>query len=98
MVLCRGADESHTADVDVFDGISIGDIWPGNSLFEWIEVDGDEIDIIPAKVEKLPMVFIRRTSQQSAMDGGMQCLDASAQNFWRPGIVRNFSDGDPVLA
>ncbi len=53
MVLCRSTNEGHAANVDVFDGIGIGDIWSGNGLFKWIEVDGDQINIIPAEIEKL---------------------------------------------
>ena len=50
MILRRSADEGHAADVDVFDGISISDIWFGDGLFKGIEIDGNEVNVVPAEV------------------------------------------------
>ena len=51
VVFRRGADEGHATDVDVFDGIRIGNVGFGDGLFERIEVDGDEVNVIPAEIE-----------------------------------------------
>ena len=53
MVLCRGTDEGHTADVYVFDGVGVGDIRFGNRLLKRIEIHGNEVNIIPAEVQQL---------------------------------------------
>ena len=63
MILRRGPDERDTADVDIFNGICIGDIRPGNRFFERIEVDSNQVDIIPAKVQELLMIGIRGTGE-----------------------------------
>src|SRR5215204_2547877 len=52
MILCRRTDEGHAADIDVFDGIGVGDIRFGNCLFKGIEVDDDKVNVIPAEIEK----------------------------------------------
>ena len=72
MVLCRGTDEGHAADVNVFDGICIRDIGLGNRLLERIEIDSDEVNVIPAEVKQLFVVCICGAGKQSAVDGGMQ--------------------------
>ena len=61
MILRRGADEGHAADINIFDGIGIGDVGFGNGLFKGIEVDSDEVNVIPAEVQQLLVVSIRGT-------------------------------------
>src|SRR4030095_15846132 len=98
MILRRGTDESHTTNVNVFDGIRVGDVWFGDSLFKRIEVDCDKINVVPAEVEELSMVFVGGTSKESAVNRWVKRFDSSAKNFRRFGIVCDFGDGDIVLA
>src|SRR5688500_8891855 len=78
MVLRRGADESYTADVDVFDSVCVGDIWLAYGLFKGIEVYGDQVNIVPAKIEELFMVFLGEACKESTMDGRVEGLNSSA--------------------
>ena len=97
VVLRRGADKGHAADVDVFDGISISDIGFGNRLLKGIEVHRNEVDVIPAEIEELLMVFVGGAGEESAVDGGVESLDPSAKDLGRLGVVRDFGDGDVIV-
>src|SRR5689334_20745639 len=93
---CR-TDECYAADVNVFDGVGVSDIRFGDGLFKGIEVDGDEVNVIPTEVDELLMVFVSRASEQSAMDGRMEGLDSSTKDFWRLGVIRNFGDSESAV-
>ena len=97
MVFRRGADEGHATDVDVFYGVSVGDIWFGNRLFKWIKIDRDKVNIVPTKIEQLLMIFVGGTGKESAVDGRVESLDSSAKDFGRFGLVRNFGDGKSIV-
>ena len=56
VVFPRRADERYAADIDVFDGVRVGDVGLGDGLFKRIEVDGDEVNVVPAEVDELLMV------------------------------------------
>ena len=81
MVLGRGTDQRHAADVDVLDDFVIGHIRFGDGRFKGIQVDGRQVDVIPPQVEQLPVIGLCRPGQQSAVDGRVQSLDPSAQDF-----------------
>jgi hypothetical protein len=81
VILCCSADEGHAADVDVFDGVCIGDVRFGDGLFKGIEINGDEVNVIPAEVEELLVVFVGGAGEESAVDGGVESLDPSAKDF-----------------
>src|SRR5690349_21298488 len=98
MVLCRRADEGHPTDIDVFDGIGIGNPGSGDRLLKWIEVDGDKVNIVPVEVQKLLVIFFCGTGEESAVDGRVEGFDSPAEDFGGSGIVRNFDDGDTILA
>src|SRR5215211_1025953 len=92
MILRRGTEEGHTANVNIFDGIRVCNIWFGDGLFKWIEIDSDEIDVIPAEIKELLAIFWRGTGKQSTVDGGVQRFDASAKDFRRLGVICDFGD------
>ena len=98
MILRCSADEGHAADVDVFDGIGVGDIRFGDGFFEGIKIHGDEVNVVPAEIEELLMVFFGGARKESAVDGGVESLYPSAKDFGRLGIVRDFGDGDVIVA
>src|SRR5215207_11408535 len=98
MVLCRSTNESHAANVDVFDGIGVCNPGVGDRLLKRIEVDGDQVNVIPVEIQKLLVIFLCRTGEESAVDGGVEGFDSPAKNFGGPGIVRNFDDGGTILA
>src|SRR5512133_941097 len=97
MVLRRSADEGHTTDVNVFDGICKCDIWFRNRFFKWIEIHCNEVNIIPTEIKQLLMIFLCGAGEQASMNGWMERLDASAEDFRRLSIVRDLSDSDVVL-
>jgi hypothetical protein len=51
VVFCRSADERHSADINILDHLGIGYIRPGDGSFEGIEIDGDQVDVVPAQVK-----------------------------------------------
>src|SRR5215467_13728424 len=86
MIFCRGADKGHASNVNVLNGVGISDSGFGDRFFKWIEVDRDQIDVVPAKIERLFMVFFGGAGEESAMDRGVQRFDSATQDLWRPGI------------
>src|SRR6266496_2189289 len=97
MILRCGTDEGYAADVNVFDCIGIGDIRFGNGLFKGIEVHGNEINIVPTKIKKLLVIFFCRSSEQSAMNRGMERLDTSTEDFGRFSVICNFGHREVVV-
>ena len=97
MVLRGSTDEGHAANVNVFNGVCVGDVGFSDSFLQGIEVYDDQIDEVPAEAEELLMIFVGGASEESTMDGGMEGLNSSTQNFGRLGIVRDFGDRNIVL-
>src|SRR5688572_11562108 len=82
VILRSGANERDAADVDVLYDIFIGDTRFRDRLLEGIQVDGDEVNVIPAEVKQFFMIRIGRARQQASVDGGMQCFYSTTKNFW----------------
>ena len=75
MVLCRGADQGGTADVDILDRIVERAARPGNGLPKRIEIDHDQIDRGNCVLGERGHVLERIAARENrAMDLGMQGL------------------------
>ena len=81
MVLGRGPDEGHATDIDVFDRIRIANIWFGNRFFKRIQIHGDQVNLIPAQMKELVMVFLCGARKESTVNRRVQGFHASAQDF-----------------
>ncbi len=96
VVLGGRADQGGAADVDVFDRFGPGRVGAGDGGLKRIEVDDDQVD----RQEALPLeggevVGLVAPGQDSAVDLGVQRLDATAENFGLAGVVGDFGDIEP---
>ena len=94
MVLCRGAHESWSSDINLFD--DVGGWCPrGNGLAEGVEVDNDELEGLDTQFLELLCVRLEaQVSQNSRVNAGVQGFDAAVERF---GEARHFADlGDLV--
>ena len=89
MVLGRRAQQGGAADIDILHGVFQIAFWARNRLFEGIEVDRHQVYGGYAVFLHGAHVAVEvAPSQESAVDLGMQGLDAAVKHFRETGVVR----------
>ena len=95
MIFGGGTQHGGTTDINVLDGLFKGTIGFGDSGFEWIEIDHEDVNGADRMLLHVGNVLeVAATAQQSTVDFGMQRLDPPVQNFWRTGIGCHIGDGE----
>ena len=97
MVLGRGAQQGHAADVDLLDRIGQGYVRSSHGLRKGVEVADDEIDRRQAVRFQLGQVLRRAAGENAAVHGRVQRLDAAAQDLGEAGDVADVLHGQPGL-
>ncbi len=95
VVLRRGADHCRPADIDILDAIVEVGAARGRPL-ERIEIDHhkiDRLDVVGA--HRLHMGGVVADREQTAMDGGMERLDAAVHHLGKAGHFRYVGDIEP---
>ena len=85
-------------DVNIFDGVGVGDVGLRDRFFKWIKIDSDEINVIPAEGEEFVVIGFGWAREQAAVNGGVQSFDTSAKKLGRFCVISNFGDVDIVVA
>ena len=93
---CR-TNHRRAADVDVLDRIVDGCIRARDRCFERIQVDDQQVDRFDAVFVHDRLVGAA-TTEQSAMDGRMQGLDAAVHDLRKAGFLGDFADVEAGLA
>src|SRR5215212_1621724 len=92
-VLRGGPQHRGSADVYLFDSLLLGSA-AGDGLFEWIEVDTDQVYRADILLEELlHVVGVSEVGEDAAVDLGVQRLDPPAEYLWR---ARHLGDGDDL--
>src|SRR5215216_3245166 len=90
-VLRGGPQHRGSADVYLFDSLLLGSA-AGDALFEWIEVDADQVYRAYVLLDELlHVVGVSEVGEDAAVDLGVQRLDPPAEYLWR---ARHLGDGD----
>ena len=93
VVLGGRPDQRGPADVDVLDRLGPGCVGPGDGGLERIQVDDDQVDRQePLSLERGEVFRFVTPSEDSAVDLGVEGLDAAAENFGLAGVVGDFGD------
>src|SRR5215217_5281128 len=92
-VLGCGPQHSGSSDVYLFYSLLLGGA-AGDCLFEWIEVDADQVYRAYILLDELLYVVgVSEVGQDAAVDLGVQCLDPPAEYLGR---ARHLGDGDDL--
>ena len=98
-VLGGGPNHGRAADVDVLDQFLEFHAWLGGGLFESVEIDDDHVDRQDSVLGDGGAVCgILAAVQDSAVNFGMQCLDAAVEHFGEAGEFGDIFDGDAGVA
>ncbi len=92
---CR-PDHGRAADVDVFDGGRQVAARLGNSGFKRVQIDRNQIDRLDAVLGHDGVVYAA-TTQNPAMDHGVQGLDPAVHHFSEAGVIGHFDCRDAVV-
>jgi hypothetical protein len=99
VVFGGAAKHGGAADVDIFDGVVQGDIGFGDSLFEGVEVDDDEVDGLDAVFAGGGFVTgVAADVEQTAVDFGVKRFDAAIEHFGKTGVLADVFDGEAGFA
>ncbi len=63
-----------------------------------IEIDGNKVNVIPAKTKQLLMILLGWARQQPAVNGRMQCFHPPTKDLGRLGVVRDFCNSHSIFA
>src|ERR671911_1646422 len=92
-VLGGGPQHRGSSDVYLFDSLLLGSA-AGDALFEWIEVDADQVYRAYILLDELLYVVgVSQVGEDAAVDLGVQRLDPSAEYL---GCARHLGDGDDL--
>ena len=98
MILCRGAHQGRSADVNILDGIVERAARSGHGLSKRIEIDHHQIDrwnrVLGERGHVLEGIA---ASENRAMDSGVQGLDATVEHLRESGVVGDFGDRQPGI-
>mmetsp|Transcript_22535 Transcript_22535/g.36534 ORF Transcript_22535/g.36534 Transcript_22535/m.36534 type:complete len:972 (-) Transcript_22535:1500-4415(-) len=98
MVLRRRADHRRAANVDILDHFGIFRPF-GHGFFKRIEVHNDQIDGTNLMgLHRGHVVVVVAQGKQTAMDHGMQCLDAAIHHLGKTGHLGHVLDVQPRRA
>ena len=94
MVLRRRADHRRAADVDVLDGLRLGDIGSRDRRLERVEVHAHEVDRLdPLGLERRHVLRVVALREQRRVEPRVEGLDATAEDLL---LARELGDvGDP---
>ncbi len=98
VVLGRGAQQGHPADVDLLHGLGQRDAGLGHRLAEGVEVADHQVDEGQVVRGQLGQVFGRAAGQNAAVHGRVQRLDPAAQNLGKTGHIADIPGRQPGLA
>ena len=94
-ILGGGADHGRSADVDVLDQFFESHAWLGGSFLEGVEIHDDHVYRLDAMLGNSGGVRgIFAAIQDSAMNLGMQSLDAAIEHFGEASEFRDIFYGD----
>ena len=91
MVLAGRADHRRTADIDVLDRVVDRRILARDGLFEWIQVDDEQVDRLDAVFGHDRLVGTAPT-EQAAVDNGVQRLHAAIHDFGESRLLGDLDD------
>src|SRR5215213_46117 len=96
-VLGGGPQHRGSSDVYLFDSFLLGSA-AGDALFEWIEVDADQVYRAYVLLDELLYVVgVAEVGEDAAMDLGVQRLDPSAEYLRRASHLGDGDDPDSGL-
>ena len=87
--------QGHAADVDLLDRGRQRHVGVRHSLLEGIEVDHDQVDRADSVLGQFVQISCGTAGQDGAVDGWVQCLDPSPQNFRKSGDCLHRLHGQP---
>ena len=97
MVLGRGAHHRGAADVELLHRLHVGHPGLGSRGLERVQVHGHQVDARQAVGAQLGVVFGGGRREERPVDGGMERLDAAAQDLGGAGDVRHRAGGEAGL-
>mmetsp|Transcript_4387 Transcript_4387/g.12597 ORF Transcript_4387/g.12597 Transcript_4387/m.12597 type:complete len:615 (-) Transcript_4387:273-2117(-) len=93
VVLGSGSHHRGSTDVDVFHALFEGDVFPLHGRLEGIQVENRHVDVGHALGLHVGVVLgVSSDGQETSVDLGMECLDASVQALGAAGEVGNIPD------
>ena len=95
MVLGGGAHHGGPADVDVLDGVVIAAVGPRHGGRERVQIHREQVDGLDVVIAHHVLVDAA-APEQTAVDLGMQGLDAAAHDFRKAGVLGHFLHRDAV--
>ena len=88
VILGRRAYHRGPADIDILDGVGLGDIGTAGHALEWIEVNDDQINCADAVLlQDRQMLLHIPSSQYAAVNLGMQRLDTAIEDLRETGDI-----------
>lgn len=85
VVLSSGTEEGDTANVDLLDSAGESAVGLGGLEDEGVEVADNKGDLVDAVVGEVGLVALDRTCEDTAVDRGVEGLDAAAEHLGRVG-------------
>ena len=85
MIFGGGAQQGYAANVDLLNGCGQSHIGPGHRLLEGVEIDHHQIDGGQVVRGQFIQVFAGASSQNAAVHGRVQRLNATVQDFREAG-------------
>lgn len=81
VVLCGGADQGDTANVNLLDGLGDGDVDLGDCVLEGVQVADDIVDLVDVLLGQVLLVRGQVAGEDTGVDRRVQGLDAATQHL-----------------
>ena len=91
MVLCGGADECDTTDINLLDCFRDGDVDLGDSILEGVEVADDIVDLVNVLLGKILLVRSQVAGEDASVDRRVESLDTASKHLRCLGDCRDIS-------
>ncbi len=96
MILGRRPQHGRSANIDVFNGVRQGAIGLGDRGFKWIEVDHQQVDGRNTVLHHRRVV-LTAPAQQTAVNPGMQGLEATVHHLREAGVIGDLNHGNAAV-